>query len=482
LPDVSPSELALFERHNSEFDKQIATLREQIVALKRPYEERLAEMKLARLPEAIRADVKTAIETPADRRSEVQKYLAGKLAGAVAVSPNELRAAMEEGDKAKTAALESQIAAVDSGRRKWGKIQALYEVGKVPTTHLLIRGSETNPGDEVQPGFLRILSRSDVESLAVAKPRFEGSSGRRTALAQWLTRRDSPAAALLARVMVNRVWQQVYGRGIVTTADNFGVQGQKPTHPELLEWLSSSFVEGDWHVKPLLRKMMLSAAYRQSSHDEGSAVSADINDARQVDPGNELLWRMRMRRLDAETVRDSILAVSGQLNPAAGGPPIMIQAFPDGMVVVAEEKLVSKADRWRRSIYLVTRRAYNLTLLNVFDQPAMAINCLRRETSAVPLQSLVMLNDGFLAEQAEFLARRVEAKSPRSEEARVEMLFRVSLSRRPNSVELATSRELLADQTQRALRAGASPDAAEHQALIQLCHTLLNTSEFLYAE
>ena len=482
LADISPSEHADAEKHNCEIDKQIATHRERIADLRRPYEARLVDMKLAKLPEVIRADVKEAVQTAAEKRTVVQKYLAGKFAGAIAVTPDDLRAAIEGEDKTKIAALESQIAAVDSGRRKWGKIQALYDVGPLPKTHLLIRGSETTPGDEVQPGFLRVLSRSDSEALAQAKPKFEGTSGRRMALAGWLTDRDSPASGLLARVMVNRIWQQVYGRGLVTTPDNFGVQGQKPTHPELLEWLSSTFLEEGWQVKPLIRKMMLSTAYRQSSHDETSEAAAATGDPHTVDPGNELLWRMRLRRLDAETVRDSILAVSGSLNQKAGGPPVLIQAQPDGMVVVAEDKLVDKGDRWRRSIYLVTRRAYNLTLLNVFDQPAMATNCLRRETSAVPLQSLVMLNDAFVAEQAENLAKRIEDRSPTSAEARVEELFRLALARRPNAVEMTAGLDLLAEQAQRALRSGATPEAAEHHGLTQLCHTVLNTSEFLYAE
>jgi len=228
--------------------------------------------------------------------------------------------------------------------------------------------------------------------------------------------------------------------------------------------------------------MTLSTAYRQSSHDEERAAEALFNDPRTLDPANELLWRMRLRRLDAETVRDSLLAVSGQLDSAAGGPAVMIQAQPDGMVKIADEKLARKSDRWRRSIYLVTRRAYNLTLLTVFDQPAIATNCLRRETSAVPLQSLVMLNGSFLTEQAESLALRVEGSSGVSTEERINTLFRLALSRRPNNVEMSASRELLADQTRRVSSAGMTSAAAEHHALAQLCHTVLNTSEFLYAE
>jgi hypothetical protein len=297
-----------------------------------------------------------------------------------------------------------------------------------------------------------------------------------------LTKPDSPASVLLARVMVNRIWQQLYGRGIVPTPDNFGAQGQSPTHPELLEWLSNRFVEDGWRIKPLVKLMMTATAYRQASHRDPSNPSSLIADPETVDPGNELLWRMRLRRIESEVVRDSILAVSGKLNRTAGGPPVPIDARPDGMVVVAKDHLASAADPWRRSVYLVTRRAYNLSLLTIFDQPLVATNCLRRDTSAVPLQSLVMLNDAFLAEQAEYFANRIEQTAAASAELRIESAFRLALARKPNDSETATCTELLRRQADLAISAGAAPEVASRRALVQLCQTLLNSSEFLYVE
>ncbi|HEV3136729.1 MAG TPA: DUF1553 domain-containing protein, partial [Pirellulales bacterium] len=172
----------------------------------------------------------------------------------------------------------------------------------------------------------------------------------------------------------------------------------------------------------------------------------------------------------------------GKLNRTAGGPPIPIDARADGMVVVAKDHLASAADPWRRSVYLVTRRAYNLSLLTTFDQPLVATNCLRRDTSAVPLQSLVMLNDAFLAEQAEQFAARVEQSSAASAELRIEVAFRLALARKPNATETATCSELLRRQIDLAASTGAAPDVAARRALVQLCQTLLNTSEFLYVE
>src|SRR5262249_35877504 len=142
--------------------------------------------------------------------------------------------------------LKSQIASTEAKRRRWGKIQALFDVGPPPPAHLLVRGSEESPGQEVAPGFLRVLSISDTGAVASASAAVEGTSGRRTARANWLTQDDSPASALVARVIVNRVWQQLFGRGIVATPDNFGAQGKGPTHPELLEWLSRRFIADGW--------------------------------------------------------------------------------------------------------------------------------------------------------------------------------------------------------------------------------------------
>jgi mono/diheme cytochrome c family protein len=487
LADLGRADQAEVQAHNSEINLRIKPLREMLAELRRPYEARLFEAKLATLPEPIRADAKGALDTSSDKRTEVQKYLADKLGASLKVKSEEVNAAMSEPDKAASKELDAQIAAIERGRRKWGKIQALYDVGSPPATHLLLRGSETTPGPEVVPGFLRVLSRTDDEALASPDPPCDGTSGRRKAFARWLTDSESPAAALVARVMVNRVWQQLFGRGIVPTPDNFGAQGQPPTHPELLEWLSAEFIAGGWRVKPLVRLMMASTAYRQASHRNDDRAARDVanrpaTDPTIVDPGNELLWRTRLRRLESEAVRDSILAVSGKLDRSMGGPPILISARPDGLVVVAQEKLAQPQDEFRRSVYLMSRRAYNLSLLTVFDQPLVATNCTKRDASAVPLQSLVMLNDGFMFAQAEHFASRVEQMAATTSDARIITAFRLALARDPDSVAMATCRELLEQQARLRTSAGDSAASAAHQALVELCHTLFNTSEFLYVE
>jgi hypothetical protein len=476
LPDVAPAEVAEIERHNAAIDRQIAALRDQTAVLRRPYELRIRETKLQAVPEAIRADVRTALATVPEKRNEIQKYLAGKLGPALRVAPQEIDAALSGADKDKLAALGRQTTELEAGRRRYGKIQALYDVGPPPPTYRLKRGNHETPGPEVPPGFIRILCDSDDEAVLRENRQIRASSGRRTALARWLTRPNSRASALLARVLVNRLWQHTFGEGIVPMADNFGTSDEPPTHPELLEWLASEFVRGGWRIKPLLKLMMMSSAYRQSSHVAGAAAEAE-----RVDPRNRLLWRMRLRRLDAEVIRDAVLAVSGRLDPTAGGPPLLIHSRPDGMVVLDEKALPTPTARYRRSVYLLFRRAYNLSLLSVFDQPLVAVNCPARDTSAIPLQSLTMLNDAFLAEQAEAFADRVTRRvGTNRPEALVCTAFRLALARQPTAAEVRICCDLLARQTAfHRTSGGVDPRRA---ALVQLCHTLLNTSEFLYAE
>jgi hypothetical protein len=378
--------------------------------------------------------------------------------------------------------VEALLAETAASRRTWGKIQALYDVGPPPPTYFLVRGSEQSPGVDVQPGFLRVLCRSDDQAAAAARAPHDGTSGRRTALARWLTGTESPASALLARVMVNRIWQHLFGRGLVPTPDNFGVQGQPPTHPELLEWLSCELVVGGWRIKPLIKLIVTSTAYRQASRRD-HASTRSTPDPESIDPGDELLWRMRLRRLESEVVRDAILTVSGDLHRGSGGPPVPIQTRPDGLVEIAGDRLSHPAERYRRSVYLTTRRAYNPSLLTVFDQPLVATNCLERKASAVPSQSLFLFNDAFLAEQAEHFARRLErVAGHRAPAARIELGFRMALARRPLADEAETCRALLREQERLFAARGLTPSDAVHQALVQLCQTLFNTSEFLYVE
>jgi len=207
-----------------------------------------------------------------------------------------------------------------------------------------------------------------------------------------------------------------------------------------------------------------------------------IAKAAKVDPENKLLWRMPTKRLEAEVIRDCVLAVSGRLDSTMGGPPVLLVARPDGLVVVDESKLRRLADANKRSVYLLSRRAYNLSLLTVFDRPLFAVNCPKRDASVIPLQSLTMLNDKFVADEAEHFAGRVALQSSPTSASAVRCAFSMALGRVPDDMEIRRCAAFLDQQRAAFKAAGGSDGDATRQALVELCHTLLNTSEFLYAE
>jgi hypothetical protein len=470
LDDVSPAEKEVIDRQNGEIERQVAELNGQIAALRQSYERKLFDARLATLPEAIRADTAAALAAPADKRDPVQRYLADRLGPLLKVSPEEVTRSLTKVDRSVAESLAKRIGLLNEGRLTCGKIQAAWEAGggNAPPAYLFRRGNHVTPAGEVRPGVFAVLTNPDTSTLIPAAGPGTMSSGRRTAWARWLTRQDHP---LTARVFVNRAWQRYFGEGIVATSDNFGRLGARPTHPELLDWLASQFVQGGWRMKALHRLIVTSTTYRQSS--------AAQPDAEEVDPGNQLLGRMRLRRLESEAVRDAVLAVSGSLDSAMGGPPVPIAPQPDGMVVIRDGGLPSPTARWRRSLYLFARRNYNVTLLSVFDQPVMATNCTRRVHSAVPLQSLTLLNDAVMLDQADRFAERVAASSPATPQ-RIEMAFQLAFARQPSRSELASSQALLKKLQERYLEEQLPPAQAELKALARLCHMLLCANEFLY--
>jgi hypothetical protein len=469
LDDVSPREKEAINRSNEAVDRQVAELNRQITAIRQPYERRLFEAKLAAVPEAIRADTAAALQTPAAKRNTIQKYLADRLGPQLAVSPEEISRSLSEVDRIQADTLNRQVAALKGQRLSIGKIQAAWEAdGAVPPTYVFRRGNLTTPGAEVQPGVFAVLTDPRNPTLLPTASPGAKTSGRRTLWVRWLTSPDHP---LTSRVFVNRVWQRYFGEGIVSTSDNFGRLGARPTHPELLDWLATEFVRGGWKMKDLHRLIVTSSVYRQSAAFQSGPAA--------VDPGNQLLWRMRLRRLESEAIRDAVLFVSGQLDRTIGGPPVPIEPRPDGMVVVPVKGLPTPTAQFRRSLYLFARRNYNLTLLSVFDQPVMATNCTRRVHSAVPLQSLTLLNDQFMLDQSGHFAARVAAVAD-SEPGRIETAFQLAFARKPGPAEVAASTTLLKKLRERYAGEKLPPAEAERKALAELCHLLMCANEFLY--
>jgi hypothetical protein len=463
LADVPPKQKEAVDKANAEIDRRVAELNRQIAEVRKPTESRLFDKKLGKLPEALRDDLRAALDTKPEKRNEVQKYLADKLGPLVKVAPEEVRKSLPDAERAKIDEFSKQIAALNGQKRSYGKIQAAWELDKPATTHILLRGNHLTPGQEVEPGYFAVLTDA-THPLTIMPRHGSPSSGRRTAWAKWLTRPDHP---LTGRVFVNRVWQRYFGEGIVATSDNFGHLGAKPTHPELLDWLAVEFAESGWKMKALHKLIVTSSVYRQTSSrpDQTEAL---------VDPGNQLLWRQRFRRLESEIIRDAVLTVSGALDRTPGGPPVPIEPHDDGLVVVQPKGMPPTA-ACRRSIYLFARRNYNMTLLNVFDQPVMATNCTRRIASAQPLQSLTLLNDAFMLEQAEQFAQRV-ATVASTPEGRIETAFRIAFARQPTAEEMTAGLGLLRKVEKRY----AGKPQADMKALANLCHMLLCTNEFLY--
>ncbi|QDU98394.1 PSD1 and planctomycete cytochrome C domain-containing protein [Lignipirellula cremea] len=373
-------------------------------------------------------------------------------------------------------------------------VRALTEIpGKVPPTHLFHRGDHMQPREEVPPGELLVLATLAAAPVPVNDEALP-STGRRLAFARNLTSGRHP---LLARVLVNRFWLHHFGQGIVATAGDFGALGEPPSHPELLDWLASEFMENGWSLKRLHRTMLLSTAYRQSSR------RTDAIDA--VDPDNRLLGRMSVRRLEAEIVRDAVLATSGKLDRSLYGPPVPVTPDESGQVVLGVDTR-DTAGRFtsaikplggpenRRSVYVQARRTLALGILEAFDSPEMAPNCEQRSSSTVTPQSLLMMNDKFILQQAAFFAQRLQAQGGPELADQIALGWRTAFGRSPTADQHHAALQFVETQTA-AFQAKATPPATgkeagkeasqptpELQALTSYCQSLLSSNGFLYVD
>ncbi|MBX7165739.1 MAG: PSD1 and planctomycete cytochrome C domain-containing protein [Pirellulales bacterium] len=441
------------------------------------------EQELTKFEEPLRGELRTAYQTPADQRTDRQKQLLDANPS-VNLSPGVLyqynQAAADD-----LKAYDARIAAVLARKRPEEFIRALTEpAGHAPQTLLFHRGDYRSPKQPVAAAAPAILCRSEASTaLADAAPGLP-STGRRLALSRWLTGPENP---ITARVLANRIWLHHFGRGLVATPGDFGRLGARPTHPALLDWLAVELRDGGWSLKRLHRTIMLSTAYRQSSRREPGEMARD--------PENRWYARKNVVRLEAETLRDRMLAASGQLDPTLYGPAIPVVEDDAGQVIV------DPAQR-RRSLYIEQRRSRPVALLQAFDAPVMQTNCEVRPSSTVATQSLMLLNGQFAQDQAGALAQAVLAQPnpdlptelagavtaencPSLGLGRVVQAWQQAYCRRPATDELAAAASFLRRQTDylsehaESLAAGQS---AEHQALTNLCQVLLSSNEFLYVD
>jgi hypothetical protein len=484
---LAPNEqVEAYERKLAEIAAAVAPLRQSLRELEAPYRERIAREKYKKFP----PNVQRAIEVPEAQRTPGEALLASQVILTTSVSSAEIDLAMSPQDRSRRNELSKRIASFETQRPKPLPTAAIVTDGDYrlapdgpgdepaagkgvkqeaiqgsflfrgpgkytpPASYFLIRGDPESRGSRMPPGFIDVITYGNPP--VEIPPRDGRTSGRRRALTAWLGSRENP---LTARVIVNRIWSHHFGRGIVATPDNFGKMGEPPTHPELLDWLAVEFMDRGWSIKQLHRLIMTSDAYRMAAaHDDPAAAAKD--------PEDRFLWRYPIHRLEAEIVRDLILATSGSLDRGMGGPPV----FPH----IPNEILASMAggiwkrdedgpQSWRRSVYVYRKRGLVFPFFEVFDLPDQNTTCERRNVSTVPTQALTLLNDDFVLRQAKLFADRVAETAGDDPAKQVDLAYRIALSRPPSEEEAGLGISFL----------------RKHQ-LADFAHVFFNLNEFLY--
>lgn len=456
---------------------------------------------LEKIPEDRRELALAAQKAEAKKRTKEQKQILAEFP-ALLVSPSRLKEFDPEGaaqvqhfnDEAKrfrelktTAILteySDKAAAIRDKKPKEEFIRVLTEVpGKVPKTFFFNRGDFEQPKHELEPAGLTVI-KSNLEKTPEIPVQNQDipSTGRRLAYAKYITNGEHP---LTARVFVNRLWLHHFGKGIVASPTDFGKLGIPPTHKELLDWLAHDFVSHGWKIKRLHKMLMTSTAYMQSSQ------RSDEYDV--VDPDNHLYGHMPIRRLEAETIRDSIVAVTGKLKTELYGTPVPVKEDEVGQIVVGianvdsagrQKKNIKMDDRkFRRSIYVTVSRSKPLAVLDMFDAPKMEPNCEKRSSSTVAPQSLLMMNSGFMVEHAEYFAERLQKERAGNKAEQVKLAWMLAYGKAPTDEEVKQSVAFIDSQLpqfkEQKNNAGKTP---EQLALATFCQALLSSNGFLYVD
>jgi hypothetical protein len=471
LPLASPEELALYQRRLAQWTETTKAWRAQCDVMVAQPREAIREEVIATFDE----ETQKALRSPAAERTPLQRQLAAlagkqverRVSRAYRRLPKEQRAIYDDLQK-KIEAGKPEPLPVAMG--------ASSIAGEPPPTYRLATGNYLRPRERMQPNFPSALLGSFVSfgSFEETKRPQRTQGKRRADLARWLCRSDHP---LTGRVIINRLWQHHLGAGIVSTPNDFGAMGEKPTHPELLDYLATELVRQGWKLKAIHRLIVTSATYRQASPP---SRNAKLEKAVSVDPENKLLWRARVKRREAEAIRDAILQVSGQLNPRMGGPsncPLLPAAVMESKY--AWEPDQRPCDRNRRSIYILAKRNFAYPLFDAFDKPDRINSCPVRPVTITAPQALAMLNGEFTLTQARHLAGVLTAHHSHAVVALIRAAYLRVLSRQPDAQEIAAAEKFLRQQT-RLLGLSAGETALD--AVVDFCHSLLNSAEFLNVE
>jgi hypothetical protein len=488
LTDVSiasDKEREAYTTAKTAVDKRVAPLRKQLAELEAPYRAAIKAHKMTMLsaPERAVAAIPEKDRTPAEKKlakglESAQRITWEEVAESVAANP---------ADHDRREQLKREIYGIEQTlpRPPAHAMALINQEATASDTFVLRRGDYKSRGPKVAPrppGV--ILASQSTESFCSPIEGKENKSGRRPALAKWLV---DPTNPLTSRVIVNRLWQYHFGTGLVASTSDFGVRGEPPSHPELLDWLATEMVSGGWRLKPIHRLMVTSATYRQSSKPSAQ-LAAD-------DPENTLFGRMNRRRLDAEGVRDAMLAVSGELNAKMGGPGVLAPLEKEVKDLIFTEAEV--VDLWpvdrdpteyaRRSLYLFRKRNVRYPLFDAFDAPDTQSACPRRATSTHALQALTLLNSDFALGRASMLAERILRQRETGDADCIRRAYHLVFAREPTALELDRARKFLQTQSEKIGReerkqtsSPLSTNSVDGAAWTDLALALLNSNEFLY--
>jgi Protein of unknown function (DUF1553)/Protein of unknown function (DUF1549)/Planctomycete cytochrome C len=499
---LSGPELEKYKQQEALWEEKTRAIREEMDAMVAPLGKARRDYYSIRFSQG----TKEALATPADSRSPMQSLLAIKATPQITYTDQALLnyrdevfgvPSLTQQQKKRFAELAAELRTYDSLKPHPPMAQTLIDNGReAPKSYVLGAGNWDVHREEVHPGFPSILDPVDPK---IVPPEGLNSTGRRSVLANWLADPQNP---LVARVMVNRIWEHHFGAGIVGTPSDFGVMGDRPTNQKLLDYLAAAFVENGWSMKRMHRLIMLSKTYQESSDFQGESGAAD--------PDNKLHWRYGRHRLEADAIRDSMLFVSGLLNPKMGGPgvhaplPSGVRVAPivddDDSATAAGARgnrdagpKIDPAEALRSSIYLFVQRNMVYPMLDAFDAPSPQETCSRRFRSVIPSQALILMNDAMLLDWTRSLAGRVLDDSGLSLDQQIDRAYRLILSRPSTQGERETVTDFLSRQTallaQRQARNEKFPvpdqlpaglDPARAGAFVDLCHALINSNEFLY--
>jgi len=481
--------------YNAGLDRQIEELKAALEKKAEPTKKRLLDYKLAQLPTNLQEDLRKAMSTQAEQQNDIQRYLLKKFnttlprqteSQELKKFDRDYRRLWEDTDQ--------EIRLLEAKKVPEPKIRALWDRGEPTPTYILRRGDVNLPGPLVGPGVPSMLT--DGKTPFTVQPPWPGalSTGRRLAFAKWMIRPENP---MTARVMVNRIWAIHFGTGIVNTLGNFGKTGSAPTNLELLDWLATEFVRQGWSIKAMHRLMVTSSGYRQ--------VSGVTPTLAKVDPNDVLLSRMPLKRMEAESLYDSMLMVSGTLDETRFGPPEPVEVRDGGLVTPI------RTDKgWRRSMYVAQRRSEVPTLLDSFDFPPMTPNCLERNSSTVAVQALHLMNNALVETLSRYFAERLKREVGNDPGKQIERAYWVALARPPTDEENRVSLQTLGRFMEIERTSVHSNDDAVHRpsateggtavpssanrrpnevkqnlddvALAKFCHALINSAAYLYID